>query len=85
MGAPRPDNGRLVDLSTEEYRALVEERVQRYLGISLDEFLAALDRGDLPDSAAVAHLKVLVGAAAAQPTRASRPASTRQRAKLASG
>jgi hypothetical protein len=64
MASPEASNGYLADLSPEEYRELLELRVQHYLQISLDEFLHRLERGDLPDTAAVAHLKALVGAAA---------------------
>ncbi len=55
-------------LDEEGYRRLLDERTRRYLGMSLDEFLKHLDAGTLPDTAAVAHLKGLVGAAAAEPS-----------------
>jgi hypothetical protein len=83
MGAPRPGNGHRI-LSRDEYRALVEERVQKYLGMSLDEFLAALDRGDLPDSAAVSHLEVLVGAASDESASDDESLAIQERANLSS-
>jgi len=55
-------------LDEEEYRRLLEERTRRYLKMSLDDFLKHLDAGTLPDTAVVAHLKGLVGAAAAEPS-----------------
>lgn len=43
-------------------RSLIDERARRYLNMSADEFYAALDAGTLPDTSAVAHLKMLAGA-----------------------
>jgi hypothetical protein len=64
MASLEASNGHLADLSPDEYRKVLEERVQYYLQMSLDEFLRRLEEDDLPDNAAVAHLKALVGAAA---------------------
>jgi hypothetical protein len=53
------------DLRREEYEEMLDDYARRFLGISLNEFLARLDAGDLPDTFAVADLKTLTGAAAA--------------------
>jgi hypothetical protein len=51
------------ELSREEFRALLEERVIAALGMTLDEFIEALDDGSLdPESPQVAGLAILVGA-----------------------
>ncbi len=50
------------ELSREEFARLLEDRIQRELGISLQAFLAALDAGELPDSSAAMSLAMLVGA-----------------------
>ena len=51
------------ELDSEDFRALVEKRVQRALGMSLDEFMKALAEGTLdPESPQVAGLAILVGA-----------------------
>lgn len=50
------------ELSREELLAVLEERVRRYLDMSLDDFLAAIDRGELPDHPAATDLAILVGA-----------------------
>jgi len=50
------------ELTEDEFRALLEERVQRTLGMSLSDFKAALREGKLdPDSSRVAGLAILVG------------------------
>jgi hypothetical protein len=51
------------ELSQEDFIALLEERVQASLGMSLEEFVAALREGELdPESPQVAGLALLVGA-----------------------
>jgi hypothetical protein len=45
--------------------AVLDKRARRYLGMSGDEFLARLEKGDLPDTPAVAHLSTLAGGRAA--------------------
>ncbi|HEY7062005.1 MAG TPA: hypothetical protein VII06_11040 [Chloroflexota bacterium] len=50
------------DLRREEFARLLEERVQRELGMTLEAFLAALDAGELPDTSAAMGLAMLVGA-----------------------
>ncbi|MDQ3620291.1 MAG: hypothetical protein M3391_09220 [Actinomycetota bacterium] len=48
-------------LSRRELMVVLDERAQRYLGMSGAEFLKALEKGTLPDSPAVTHLAMLVG------------------------
>jgi hypothetical protein len=51
------------ELSQEDFIAVLEERVQGSLGMSLAEFVAALHEGELdPESPRVAELALLVGA-----------------------
>ncbi len=51
------------ELTTEEFAALVEERVQAAFGMSVAEFEKALEEGRLdPDAPHVATLAILVGA-----------------------
>lgn len=52
------------ELTREEFERLLEERVLRHLGMSLEEFIALLDRGELPDHPAATELAILVGARA---------------------
>ena len=49
-----------IELSAEEFARLLEERVQRDLGMSLEAFLAALAAGELPDTSAAMGLAILV-------------------------
>ena len=49
------------ELDQEDGRALLEERTQKLLGVSLEEFEAAYDAGTLDlDSRAVRHLIMLL-------------------------
>lgn len=48
-------------LSRRQLRAILDERARRYLGMTAKEFLDALAKDELPDTPAVAHLKMLVG------------------------
>lgn len=51
------------ELSEREFDALLEERIQASLKMSLAEFILALKNGQLdPDSSRVAGLAILVGA-----------------------
>jgi hypothetical protein len=51
------------ELSQEDFIALLEERVQACLGITLAEFVAQLNAGELdPEAPRVAELAILVGA-----------------------
>lgn len=56
-------NGEAVSLDRDELRVLFDRLTRRELGLSADEFLSRLDRGDLPDSPAVEHLTLLAGGA----------------------
>ncbi len=50
------------ELTADEMARLLDERAQKFLGMSGEEFLAALEAGTLPDTAAVAHLATMAGA-----------------------
>lgn len=51
------------ELSQEDFIAVLEERVQACLGITLEEFVEQLNRGTLdPESPRVAEIAILVGA-----------------------
>lgn len=50
------------ELGPEEFRRLVEDRIRRRFGMTLDEFVSALRSGELPDTPEVADLAILVGA-----------------------
>jgi hypothetical protein len=53
------------ELSGDDLRALLDVEIRQAFGMSLTEFTAALERGDLdPESPRVAGLAVLVGARA---------------------
>ena len=50
------------ELGPEEFRRVVEDRIRRRFGMTIDEFVAALRDGELPDTPEVADLAILVGA-----------------------
>lgn len=51
------------ELTPEESRRFAEEQVQRYLGLSVDEFLVRAEEGTLPEEdPMVVHLALLTGA-----------------------
>ncbi len=53
----------LIDISRDEMEALFDQRARRYLGMSGQEFLDAVERGGpLPDHPIVAHLLLMIGA-----------------------
>ncbi len=54
----------LSEMSDEEWHQYLEDSVQRFLGMSLDEFMECAAKGSLPEHAAVAHLVLLTGATA---------------------
>lgn len=60
-GALDPELPPWKELTAEEMARLLDERAQRFLGISGEEFLAQLEAGTLPDNAVVAHLATLAG------------------------
>ena len=51
------------ELSREEFAQLLEEQCQQELNLSLEQFLAAWDAGELPDTSAVMGIAVLTGRA----------------------
>lgn len=57
----------LVDMTREEAEQMFEERTQRYLGMSADEFRQLVADGrPLPDHAMVGHLLLMLGAGPSQ-------------------
>ena len=53
----------LVDMTREEAEALFEQRVQKYLGMSGDDFRALVEADEvLPDHPMVGHLLLMLGA-----------------------
>lgn len=48
-------------LNRKQILAILDERARRYLGMTGKQFLQALEKGELPDSPAVAHLAMLAG------------------------
>jgi hypothetical protein len=53
------------ELDSEDFRVLLDERVRRALGISLQQFIEQLRAGELdPESPEIAGLAILVGARA---------------------
>lgn len=52
------------ELTPEEMRATLDAQARHYLDMSADEFIAAAERGALPDHPVVAHLVLLAGAGA---------------------
>ena len=61
------------ELSQAELREVLDERTRRRFGLSLDEFIKRLDAGDLPDTAAVNDIAVLIapGTSVARPGKES--------------
>ncbi|HEY3669498.1 MAG TPA: hypothetical protein VGN51_01065 [Acidimicrobiia bacterium] len=52
------------DLTPDETREYLEQQTQTYLRMSLGEFLALAEAGELPEHPVVAHLLLLTGARA---------------------
>lgn len=52
------------ELTPDEARDFLEDQTQRYLGISLEEFMRRAEADDLPDHPMVEHLVLLTGARA---------------------
>jgi hypothetical protein len=50
------------ELGPEEFRRIVADRIRRRFGMTIDEFVAALRVGELPDTPEVTDLAILVGA-----------------------
>lgn len=51
------------ELTPEESRAYAEEQTQKYFGLSVEDFIARAEAGQLPDDdAMVVHLAILTGA-----------------------
>lgn len=48
-------------LTLEEAREAMEQHTRKYLDMSLDAFLEAAERGELPDRPIVRHLLMLAG------------------------
>jgi hypothetical protein len=56
-------HGQAVVLTRAEGRVMFDRMVRRQLKMSGKEFLARMDRGELPDSPAAEHLAILAGGA----------------------
>jgi hypothetical protein len=56
-----PPDDDLIYLSRKEVRDLLERRAQAELGLSAEEFLAAVDNGQLRDSPVAQHLLLIAG------------------------
>lgn len=54
------DDGGIV-LTVAEAREAIERQTEEHLRMSLDDFLEAADRGNLPDRPIVRHLLMLAG------------------------
>lgn len=51
------------ELTPEESRAYAEEQTQKYFGMSVEEFIAKAEAGQLPEEDAMTvHLAILTGA-----------------------
>lgn len=49
------------ELMLEEARAYAEHQTQKYFGMSVEEFVAAVKRGELDGNAAAIHIAMLIG------------------------
>jgi len=54
--------GDLLYLSTSDVRELIDRTARQELGMTAEEFYAAAERGELDDTPAVAHLRLISGA-----------------------
>ena len=61
MAEPLPTNGEPIELTWEEFERLLDERTRRDFGMSIEEFTAAWDAGELPDTPAVMNIAILLG------------------------
>lgn len=63
---PQPEHldDDLLYLSPAQVEALIDVTARKELGMSPDEFFAAIERGELTDSPAAAHLLLISGARA---------------------
>lgn len=50
------------ELNAEEFRALLERRIRRRFRMSLEEFVRAIEAGELADDPAATEFALLVGA-----------------------
>ena len=49
------------ELTEQEFRQILEDRIRRYFSMSLDEFVKAMDAGRLPNVAAAEEIALLIG------------------------
>lgn len=56
----------VLDLTDEDVNDLAEREAQRYLGMTVQQFIAKVDAGDIPRHPIVGHLLLLIGAGSAR-------------------
>jgi len=60
--AAQPEFVEPEELSAEEFRALLEQRIRVRFGMSLEQFAEAVNAGELRDDPAATEFAILVGA-----------------------
>jgi hypothetical protein len=61
MAEPLSTNGEPIEITWEEFERLLDERARRDFGMSLEEFTAAWDAGELPDTSKVMSIAIFLG------------------------
>ena len=61
MAEPAYTDAQPIEMSREEFLRLLEPRILRDLGLSLDEFMERLDAGELPDTSVAMGYAMLIG------------------------
>ncbi len=61
MAEPLPADREPIEVTWEEFERLLDERTRRDFGMSLEEFAAAWDAGELPDTPSVMNIAILLG------------------------
>ncbi len=61
MAEPASPDAEPIELSAEEFRRLLDARARRDLGLSVEEFIALADAGELPDTSVAMKLALMVG------------------------
>ena len=61
MAEPLPTNGEPIEITWEEFERLLDERARRDFGMSLKEFAAAFDAGELGDEPGVMDIAIFLG------------------------
>jgi hypothetical protein len=60
MAEPAAPLNEPIELSPKEFDRLLEARIQRDLGLSLDEFVALMKAGKLPDTSVAMGFAILL-------------------------